>query len=655
MTDMLTGDDIRSIVSGVTREPQFIERNEWIAVARGYIDRQRDPKIPGLEDLQIRYHSPKLKKDAHGFTNKLIAAPITISIAAQIGAGGQETQTALDRAQKWENLCYRLWARWKEREVIADAVFNMAAYKRGHLHLFVNRDVLPVTPQPGDGESPKDYEKRVRPILDEFESGERSNLFDMESAPPETVYWTADRSCKIIAARVPINPLAKLYDRENAGGYAGEPGKGKRIEVNKQGEISVTSIAGATDVEGRDGSDWARKATLYIVETADYAYHMLFDGYADATVKDGWTHGKAGHLIGCYKNYFGTPAIFDINGEPAGRDHALHGRSALIEGLYETEPLRTALGTLIMDGAIVATQQQKTLEMAEGEWAMREREKAQDAQPTIRLDKQGIRSVTPGWKLSPYRDLLPADVLNAFTVISQESERMGFPLVLGAPEELDATSGYDRAKATDAVSSQLDPPLERMSATMNDVWKALGTGIKELGIDLPVRSLHPTSKLGAVPRHVQEEITVTPDDIVDADISTRFDSKTQYSKIAEIEQMMGLMAAGLASETQMMTDVLRYDDPDRVRKEINQDKMRKLADSKAFEDAAALFERLLPLVEGEAMEQTKIAGLVELAKAQYAQTAAGGGGQSSALAAEMQPVTEPAPDPMAEMGVTGGT
>lgn len=653
MSDMMSGPAIQDIVAGITQEAQFRERNDWIAWARGHLDRTRDPVIPGLEDLQIRFHSPKPKKDAHGYTNKLIAAPITIQIAAQVGAGGQETETALKRAQNYENLCYRLWARWKEREVIDDAAFNMVALKRGHLHLFLSRELIPLVPQPEDGEGPSDYEKRIRPILDEFQKGDKSNLIDLESVPPEAVFWTPDRSCKIIAARVPVNPLATLYAQSGAGGYAGEAGKGKSITVNKQGEIAVMTIAGAEDVRGGEQA-WSQMVTLYIVESADYCYHMLFDGYDAGDGK--WAQGKKGELIGCYKNYFGVPAIFDINGEPAGRDHALHGRSALIEGLYETEPLRTALGTLIMDGAIVATQQQKTLEMAEGEWAMRERDKNPDAQPSIRLDKNGIRSVTPGWKLSPYRDLLPADVLNAFTIISQESDAMGYPRILGAPEEFDAKSGYDRAKGTDAVSSQLDPPLERIAGTMNQVWKAVGNGIDALGIDLPVGNVYPTAKLGAVPRHVQKEIVITPEDVQgNPDIITRFDSKTQYSKLAEVEQAQGLVQIGWMSETQAFTDVLRYDDPDRVRQEINQDKMRKLADQKAFEDAAALFESIAPIIEGEALEQANVAGLVNAAKAQMAAQPSQNGTQSSALAAEMQPMTEPAPNPMAELGMTGGT
>lgn len=653
---MLESADLRGIVSDLTQEPQFQERNEWISWARDMINQQREVSIPGLEDLALSYHSPKLRKDAHSYVNKLVAAPIRIEVAAQVRPGGSETEIAEKRAQRVENLYYRLWARWKASGVIARAVFDMVALRRGHVHLFLNRDILPIVPQPEDGETPTDYTKRAKPILDEFQSGERANLFELEHVAPETVYWTPDRSHKAIAARVPLNPLAKQYARGGAGGYLGEAGKGKGISVNKQGEIAVTTVDG-TDVQGSD-NDWNRKVTLYIIESAEYCYHYLFDGYADG--KD-WKSGKEGHLIGCYKNVFGTPGIFDFNGELTGQDHALHGTSALIHGLYETESLVNAFGKLILSGGIEAAQQQRTLIPAAGEGAAREREDHQSEVPQVRLLNEKWRMIPPGYDVSAYTDTLPADVLNAFNAVLQERENYGFPKVLGQPEELDATSGYDRAKATDAVSSQLDPPLERIANAVGEVFTAVASGVKEIGIDVPVRNLHPTSKLGKVPRSVQEEITVSAEDIQDADLSVKFDSKTQYSRIAEVEESMKLMQLDLISETMVMTDVLGYDDPERVRLEIQQDKMRKIADEAAMQDAMALFKKLKPIVEGEAIEEEGLTPAVTVARAQAdaeaqqaaEQAATAGAPMNGAASAVMQPMTPPEPNPMAELGLTG--
>lgn len=612
--------DITSIVQSLTREQQFADRNEWIERSRNLLHGRRDPTIPGLENLQLSYHSPKPKKDSHAYVNKLVAAPMTISVAAQVGAGGQETDAAQRRAQRLENLFYRLWHHWVDSGVVARALFDTVALKRGHLRLRLNGELIDALV--GDQQGENVDLARFRAKLAEYERGERIDLIVCEHVPPETVYWTPGRDVKMIAARVPLHPLREQYARLGVG-----------INVDAQGTpTDVVALDGATGLDAGH-TDWNKKATLHIVESADKTCHYLQG------------QGSKGFLLGVYDNPFGRPAIYDFEGEPTGQDHALDGCSALIEGLYETEPLRNALGKLIMSAAVEAAQNQKVIEAVEGDWAQQARRDA-GGNPAIWLEKDGIMRVAPGWRMSPWRAELSSDVLTAFNLVSLEADQMGFPKVLGAPEELDAKSGYDRAKATDAVSSQLDPPLMRIAGTAVEMFKSVKSAAVELGITVPVRNVHPTARLGATPRHVQEEIAVSPEDAqVDVDISVRFESKTQYSKIAEIETY-GPMVGRWMSETQYLTDVLGVDDPERVRREIQQDKMRQLADERSFQDAVALFQRVAPYVEGEALEEADVSGLVSLARAQYQ-----GGGE--AARAVRQPVNEPAPNPEAELGMTG--
>lgn len=615
---MLTEDEVKDICTALVDEQQFKDRNDWIEEARSHLNRTTTPVVPGLEDLSIYFRSPKPRKDAHDYVDKLLGASFSLSIASQARPSGEESATSERRAQTMENMAYRYHARWRSGagrpSPIAMAIFDMVALKRGHVHLFVNRDLSPLTPMltAKDGESFTDFRERSKPLLKEFSEGERADLINCEHLPPETVYWNPARTMKLFAGQVPLGPLARQHARDGAGGYLGERGKARRISYDKaEGKIraDVETLDGALSLDVSGGN--VERVMLHILYDDEYCYHYIQDGRMSSGK---WTRGNEGVLVAVYPNIFGGLPIVDFNGRPTGQDHALHGSTALIEGLYETEPLRTVTGTLILGGAVMAVQQQKTLVPAPGPEAQTARQ--DNPSPQIHLEAWG-RWVDPGWEIAAYKDVLPADVLNAFSLITEEAREQGFPPQLRGMEEQAATSGYHYAKEVDTTASLLDPSLERIADADNEMLKLVFAAHREIPLPIPVRNLHPTRKLGKVPAYVMEEITADPEDIIDSEITSRYDARSQYARTAQVETDLVLEKEGLKPRSQILSETMGVDDVERHMDQFDHDENEKFARAQGRQDAQALFLKVKPVFEGEAIEKAGLAPLLQLLSMAY--------------------------------------
>ena len=657
MPEPLSEQEIRELVRDVSRDTQFVDRNTEISRRRGYLRGESRVSVPGITEaesgtegggLQAQFHSPKIRRDANAYKRVIRNAPASISIAAQ-----SDKPNAIKNAQAMQNFARRWYTYWLGKGAFDGALFNMAGVHRGVVHLKLNNDVMPMVPQPEKGESPDAYAERAKDVLKDFASGERADLIEPESILPETVFWTPDRSIKFMKANVPLNPLARIYAQAGAGGYAkNTDGSGKRIRVDDKGRVDVTSLVGGVEENAPKPS--RSTVMLYVVESAEYIYHLLLSEASDeGKYKD--------YLLGCYTNPFGVACFFDVDADRTGEPDALWEVTPLCDGLYESEPLINLFGTLIMDAGVKAVQAQRELKPVAGADAVEERKRLTAQQVMVRHLRGGYRLPPPGYEITAPQDNLPADVISAFALVREDSERNGFPPVLANPTELKATSGYDRAKAQDTVSSALDHPLENWGSAVAGMLNAVFTCIGSLPLKegVTLRSLHPSSKIGAVPQSVQDNITIKPDMIEDVDTSVIFDSTTTYTRIALQEEGQKQLGLGLMHKTEYIRDVRGVDDPERWYDEKAYAEITDLAESEALKDATEVFVTIKGLTGDQAIDASGLRPLLDAIAAGQGMVqdpmdpAATAGAPSIPTGPDSAMPLEPSPNPEAELGRTG--
>ncbi len=608
----MSRDEVLALVQQVMRDVQFAERNADYTHKRAELYGQVPVVIPGLTNLQTQYHWPKIRKDATRFKDRLLAAPMKYSVASST-----EGPRATTKAQNMENFGYRLFGGWLKTGALDGATYDMVTMGRGCLHLRLNADVLPMTPSFDDAEDPAAFLARASEELDDFASGERSDLFIVESVLPETVYWTPDKDVKIMAARVPLNPMLAAYNAEHRD-------SGGRFRKRNEEVQAVTSLLGAiaTDV-GRTA--YSQTVTLYVVEDAHFVYHVLFR-VNDQTQNGTWNLSEGG-MLGLYKNVFGTPCFFDLDGERTGDPHALFSALPLIDGMYDVGPLISIMGTLIESAGIEAAQAQETLEPMPGSEAAAEREDIDPNAMQIRMLNDKFRLPPAGYRIVPSGIKLPTDVMQAYEVMQKEGEGYGYPVALAQPQELQVKSGYDRARAQEGVTDVMDPPLQHIAQMLNDILRACFSAVKELPVKgVTVRNLIPSAELGQVGREVEKAITLTADDIIDADTSVSFDSITEASRIGALEEAMKLYDKELMHKDELLADVRGVDDLGRWYTSAAVSQMRAVALAAAIKDATAAFEAVRQYVAQGAVQDASL-------KPPLAQAAAGALGSTDAALA----------------------
>lgn len=594
MSDTLDAAGVRSLVTSLATDVEFSEYRDWIDEARGWYLRTTNLPIPGMEQLQLGYHPPKLMYDVSMYVKKFLAAKMDVTITATA-----VSKAAAENAQHMQNYWYRRMARMRESGVLARAFTDMTAFKRGFLMLHVANDLVPFVPEPGDDEAPEAYIKRSAALRKEFEEGKRGDLIETEYIPCDAVRWAPDRSCYVVSLQVPLSEVNEQYGPAGSGGLLDT--KERRFGV-KDGKV-IESLAGAAASEefGRQALPQKEKLTLHIVATDDYLYHYVCTG-SDAKAEQG-------ALLGCYTNPFGVPPVFEFSGEPTGRDHPRDGALSLVEGLYEIVPMLSVIGKLVLSASVEAAQQARVIKAAPGAEAAQERQdlRNRNGKIEVRMLDGGWITVSDGYDIfGPTAHIAP-ELFQAWTVLMEEATRLGFPQVLAEPQELSATSGLDRGKAEAAVESQLDPPLERIGNTLALMLRAEATAIKTLKMDVPVRNLYPTDKLGKVPATVREEIVLGWQDIGDFDAEFSFDAKSQYSRIADEQMGLALIDKGLMFTDEFLEQVRGIEDVDWWHRQKTRSDARKDALAMAAQDARQLFMGIKAIVEEGALQETGIA------------------------------------------------
>jgi hypothetical protein len=378
---------------------------------------------------------------------------------------------------------------------------------------------------------------------------------------------------------MPFSKLQKQYAK-----------KGKGLQYDRD-QVTITTLAPGQNIN--TGTSRAETVKLYTLEDSDYCYHVLFD-------KPGSNKGKtAGRVIGVYKNYFGCPTFFKAVGGKTGSSHPLWQHLPLLYGKYQTVPHKNLLMTGLTNAGVDATHMR---------YAVRKIDKDApelEGAVTIQVTPEGVLVPNDGYEIYAPNVALGVDVANALDQVRSE-DRYGFPASLSRPEEVQATSGYDRAKQQDAVDALLSPPLGHHGAMLADTFKAMASAVKEIGLPLSVRNIH--TRTGEFT--VGETIHINPEHIIEADITVDFSSISVFTSIALQEEGMKLMQGDMMTETEFLSKIRGVDDVDAWREQRTTDKLRKAADDRALQDVLLTIDALRGAVADEAVAETAVQPMV---------------------------------------------
>lgn len=633
MSDMLSESEIGALVRDIRNEPHFKERNtEWDGNRR-LVFRERPVVIPGIS-METEWRTPDLLDAADKYTARFLGAPFTVNVSAQ-GPGPQ----AEKKAQAMENYDYRLLSRWWANDCFTGAIHDMAGVTgEGWVHLTLNREILPIIPVQDDGEDDEAYLARAKPVLDEFTQGEKVDLFQIEPVnEPETIYYNADRSLIFSWADVPLAPLQAQYSREGAGGLLGKPGKGKSISES-DGKFTIRTIAGSVNPEGTNAYLYGKTVKLYIVETADYIYHLIED-----------LGGEKVQALGCYKNVFGAPGFVWVHARKTNHPSSKHAVHPLTHAAIAIAPTYNIMGTIVYSGGILGEFMRFTLEELPGAEAAQSR--AGNKNLEIEMIGQRAYKGPDGYKIVQQNLGVSPDTVKSFADLEAKMLRSGYDPALNPDAQMQASSGYQQAIVRDLAADTLDPPLTNIASMLSQILRLKDTGVKTLGIPITFRNFAPTAELGKVARSVMDEITINPDDIVDVDRSVSFDSLTQYARQAKIELGRELLGEGRITEDMFLREYMGVDDPLRLKKQRLVEKAQTIAEEAALKAAGALFQRITEPVGQEAMAQTGVLPFAQNAQ-DTPDAQAGvyvGNGADGAV-----PVAPAPPNPQAEMAMAGG-
>lgn len=563
--------DLLDLVLGLTQEAPFTERNNQYQEWRGLCERRRDVKIPN-STLQIKHQTPALADDAHAFKNRLLAAKIKINVAAT-GDGEEKRQAARNQ----EKFYYRHYYRWRDAGVFDRPLYDQASIGRGVTELALNPLALPVFPE-FDGKDVSGYLEKSEASIKEFAEKEQGDLFILRAIDPATVYETPGGDIKVQAAVMPLRNIAAEYAK-----------RGIKIGV-QDGKVQIGEPSMGEDVN-RSLTMWKESVTLYTVQTDDYCYHLLVAGEG-AVTKDG------GRLVAAYKNYFLRPTFFDLLGARTGSSHPLYMSDPLIAGKYAFAKQENLLGSAMLSAGLDASQQRYALK-----WIGPEGQEPQEPGAlTITIGPDGVLQTPAGYEVYAPKLDVGFDLQKALEFVVAQMDRFGYPKGLNRPDEVTATSGYDRMKQMEAVESLLSPPLQNHASMITAIFRAMASAIKELGVPLTARNIH--TRAGNVT--VGEAVRIKPADIVDVDINVNFNSTTLSSTVTMAEEGAKLMQIDQMTETTFQEQVMGIDDMDEFRDQRATDKVMKNADDRAVAAVNSSIDKLAALVEEKALADAGI-------------------------------------------------
>lgn len=556
MTEELAADDVLRIVRGMENQGGFSRRKTVWEARRKLRNRELKVGIPRVVE-NVESRTPWIDEDITKWANRLVGAPIHINVTAK--RKGQE-----ERAQAVENFFYRAYHDLKRVRtvglVFADqrAADHKAGDGLGARHLRLSNDALALL-------------IKGKNSLKALEGGFTGLPFTMEAPDTIGVFYEPDLSLVAEAGSVTYRELHGLY---------------ANLGYDQQSRQFV--ITSETMDSSLEAGVWDQMISVYRLETPEYVYELMEQPAISPAP------GEAS-MLRAYKNPFGRPAYaFDPGRVTSSR-----------EPVYAFQPLVAGLYGVVKDWNVLATLQQAAgiftgLPMYYK--ARRKGTKGDDVGDFFTLPsgepqkfefnlKTGEVKVPDGYEPVAVEFSTGIDLTRAKEDVRWEMQRYSFRDV----GEVEATSGYDRARIIESQGYDLQPPLDNQAACWHEVFLLMADAIKHMDVPVTVRTI-------ATRGHEGPEVTVRPKDFEDIDLAVSFSSEGRSAHFAMKESGMREVEMGLKSPTTYLSEDAGRDDPEREWYFIHRDKLRQ----EVADVVRALFRDTIELVARGEMEEMGI-------------------------------------------------
>lgn len=563
MPEPLTEDQLRKLVEQLIGDSDAAARDAEYDNRRNllYMRKEREPKIPDIP-LPVKWMAPDILIAGNKYKNRKLAAPLKLKATAQ--GEGERLEAKADRIERF---CKRHHEEWLAEQRYDGALFDQDTVGAGVLHLYIDPEIMPVTPLPGDDERPDTFLARAQ----EFLKTEKRSPFRLESVDYASIYHSYDWDFVAQKIVTPLHPLSRAYLAQ-----------GVDVHRNNESGRLIVQPAGAGTNERQ--IDQADKVTLIIVETTEYVYHLVTEeaaNYAEA------------HVLGVAPNIFGRPGYVVVPGEVTGDPRPLYRYVPTLIGMYSSVPHENLMGTLKLIAGLKAGQMHYALEPVN-------KDNPPDGAAEIEI-QDGVLVPPQGWKITAPKLDVGFDLNDAFSIARDLTREFAFPAALDRPDESSATSGYQQAVQQDSVSSLLDPLLNHWAAAVRQIFLMMLTAVREFDADVTVRTIRPGTRVPELPASVAEEVTLSKDDAADVDLAVTFDSVQTYTRQAMLETGMTLREAGAISESEFQTVYRDVEDYGQFLRRRDRDAMRIEARAWALEDARAAVSQLRAAALGRAV------------------------------------------------------
>jgi hypothetical protein len=305
---------------------------------------------------------------------------------------------------------------------------------------------------------------------------------------------------------------------------------------------------------------------VYHVETEDWIYDLL----EQPNPRPGRENGL---ILNKYKNIFGRPAYAFDPGHVTGSDEPLYAYEPLIGGLFGIMEQWNQLGTLQQAAGVFSGVPMYYL-------ARRKGATGEDPSDYLSLpsgekkefhfnwDSGEVEGLPEGYEPVPIKFETGIDLTRAKEDVRWEMQRYTFRDIA----DVQATSGYDRARMIEVQGFDLQPPLDRQADCWHEIFLLIAEGIKNLDVPVTVRTIPQRGEEGA-----EREITIKAADFKDIDLEVTFSSVGAATRFALVESGERQVEAGHLSDTTFMSDYQGTDDVERERWLINRDRWNKIA------------------------------------------------------------------------------
>jgi len=577
--DPLTESELRELVDTIIGAPEFTTRDAAYAARRALCFGLPEAAvvIPGVDiPPAMQWFDPSLNVDGTSYVRRMVGARLTVHVTAT-----KEGRRAEAVAAKIKNYLSYMIADWLSRGIPQPAMFDTATVGLGVLHPIIRPEALPEPPPMDKEEPPAAYMTRLKESIAAY----KGNPFDLERIDSRTLYWEADRSIQFQKAEVPVRAVNRIYEA-----------RGKSI-AQEDGKVLIRQVSGAQGEHETSTQRRAEMVTLISLEDKHWCYRLVY----------GAGGPKEAVTLDVYPNYFGEPSYVPLHGDLSGLLDALNFSQPWLLGKYPIIRKKNLFGTVLLAAGLRSAQQRYQLRwMGKG-----------DAPGNVGVEDirvVGELLIPPdGYEIVMPKIELGVDATEALRYM-ESIDTYGFPREIAHPMEMDAKSGFDRAKATDAVSSLLDAPLMGWTDAARKACLLILHAQAELGLKITVRSSRVAAREPDAPADVVDEITVEADELEDVDMTIEGDATTQYTQIAQAEEHLKWRSEGLYTDTEFLKSDRGVEDTDAWYRLRDRDEVRIATRAAGLQDALTAVTNIRKAVMAKAAARHKLApGLVDAA------------------------------------------